>query len=76
MRSCARQSPDEAVAAEPGGGAKFAYVFSCVLITAGLVTSVVGHPPLVGGAGYADYFDRHRADIVTMHWVDPPADGA
>jgi hypothetical protein len=50
---------------------------SVVLISGlgGLMQQATGAPPLVGGAGYAAYFDHQRADILAMRWVDPPRDG-
>jgi hypothetical protein len=50
---------------------------SVVLISGlgGLLQQATGAPPIVGGAGYAAYFDHQRADILAMRWVDPPRDG-
>jgi hypothetical protein len=36
---------------------------------------VLAAPPLAGGAGYANYFDHQRADVLAMRWSDPPQDG-
>jgi len=30
------------------------------------------NPPLVGGAGYALYFDHRRSDVLGFNWVKPP----